>query len=102
MLAVRAPALRHIGAFVMGPVVLALVLIGLKLYTDAKPLVAALRSYWLAIHVTTAILGFGIFFVSGIASVLYLLRTRYEAKVAAGGAPAGAGFRGVERLPTAA
>ena len=33
------------------------------------PLVAALRSYWLAIHVTTAILGFGIFFVSGIASV---------------------------------
>jgi ABC-type transport system involved in cytochrome c biogenesis permease subunit len=87
VLAVRAPALRHIGAFVMGPAVLALVLIGLELYTDAKPLVAALRSYWLAIHVTTAILGFGIFFVSGIASVLYLLRSRFEAKVAAG-APA--------------
>ena len=40
---------------------------------------AALRSYWLAIHVTTAIIGFGIFFVSGIASVMYLVRSRYEA-----------------------
>ena len=102
VLAVRAPGLRHIGAFVMGPAVLALVLIGLELYTDVKPLVAALRSYWLAIHVTTAILGFGIFFVSGIASVLYLLRSRYEAKEAAGEAPAGSGFRVVERLPAAA
>jgi cytochrome c-type biogenesis protein CcsB len=102
VLAVRAPALRHIGAFVMGPAVLALVLIGLKLYTNAKPLVAALRSYWLAIHVTTAILGFGIFFVSGIASVLYLLRTRYEAKVTAGAPAGGSGMQIVERLPAAA
>jgi cytochrome c-type biogenesis protein CcsB len=102
VLAARAPGLRHIGAFVMGPAVLALVLIGLELYTDAKPLVAALRSYWLAIHVTTAILGFGIFFVSGIASVLYLLRSRYEGKEAAGETPAGSGFRVVERLPAAA
>ena len=98
----RAPALRHIGVFVLAPVVLAMVLIGLFLYAETAPLVAALRSYWLAIHVTTAILGFGIFFVSGIASVLYLLRSRYEAKVAAGETPAGSGFRVVERLPAAA
>jgi cytochrome c-type biogenesis protein CcsB len=102
VLAARAPALRHIGAFVMGPVVLALVLIGLELYTDAGPLVAALRSYWLAIHVTTAIMGFGIFFVSGIASVLYLLRSRYEAKVEAGDEDGGSGLQIVERLPAAA
>ena len=38
----------------------------------------------LAIHVSTAIIGFGIFFVSGVASVLYLLRTRHDARVAAG------------------
>ena len=69
------------------PVVLALVLIGLFLYADAGPLVAALRSYWLAIHVTTAIIGFGIFFVSGIASVMYLVRSRYEARLADGAAP---------------
>jgi cytochrome c-type biogenesis protein CcsB len=100
VLAVRAPGLRHIGAFVMGPVVIALVLIGLFLYAEAGPLVAALRSYWLAIHVTTAILGWGIFFVSGLASILYLVRSRYEARVATA-VPDG-GFSVVARLPAAA
>ncbi len=80
VLAVRAPVLRHMGAFVLAPVVLALVGIGLFLYAPAAPLVAALRSSWLAIHVTSAILGFGIFFVSGIASVLYLVRMRFDAR----------------------
>ncbi len=97
--AVRAPALRHLGLFVLAPVVLALVLIGLFLYADAGPLVASLRSYWLAIHVTTAIIGFGIFFVSGIASVMYLVRSRYESRLAAG-EPAESGI--VSRLPAAA
>jgi cytochrome c-type biogenesis protein CcsB len=97
--AVKVPALRHLGLFVLAPVVLALVLIGLFLYADAGPLVAALRSYWLAIHVTTAIIGFGIFFVSGIASVMYLVRSRYEARLA-DGEPAQTGI--VARLPAAA
>jgi cytochrome c-type biogenesis protein CcsB len=90
--AVRTPGLRHIGLFVIGPAVLGLVGIGLFLYAKAGPLVAALRSSWLAVHVSTAILGFGIFFVSGIASVLYLLRSR------SGAAPGGL----VSRLPSAA
>jgi cytochrome c-type biogenesis protein CcsB len=97
--AVRVPALRHLGLFVLAPVVLALVLIGLFLYADAGPLVAALRSYWLAIHVTTAIIGFGIFFVSGIASVMYLVRSRYEARLADGAPPE---YGVVAKLPTAA
>jgi cytochrome c-type biogenesis protein CcsB len=99
VLAVRAPGLRHIGLFVLAPVVLALVAIGLRLYAEAGPVVAALRSYWLAIHVSTAIIGFGVFFVSGIASVLYLVRSRYEARLAAGGAPE-SGI--VARIPGAA
>ena len=93
VLAVRSPNLRHIGVFVLGPVVLALVAIGLGLYTEAAPVVAALRSSWLAIHVTAAILGFGIFMVSGIASALYLVRARP-------GADEGSGI--VARLPSAA
>ena len=76
VLAVRTPGLRGIGLFVVGPVVLALVGTGLGLYAEAGPVVAALRSSWLGIHVTTAILGSGIFLVSGIASALYLLRAR--------------------------
>jgi cytochrome c-type biogenesis protein CcsB len=97
--AVRAPGLRHIGLFVLAPVVLSMVLIGLFLYAPAAPLVAALRSAWLAVHVSTAILGFGIFFVSGIASALYLARSRYEAQVADGGEP-GSGL--LSRIPAAA
>jgi cytochrome c-type biogenesis protein CcsB len=92
VLAVRTPGLRNIGLFVVGPVVLAMVGTGLRLYAPTGPVVAALRSSWLGIHVTTAILGFGIFFVSGIASVLYLLRSREG--VAQGGL--------LSRLPSAA
>jgi cytochrome c-type biogenesis protein CcsB len=99
VLALRMPALRHIGAFVLGPVVVAMVLIGLFLYTDAGPLVAALRSWWLGVHVTFAILGFGIFFFSGIASMLFLARSRHDAKVAAGEAQP---TSMLDRLPPAA
>ncbi|MCZ2838373.1 c-type cytochrome biogenesis protein CcsB [Modestobacter sp. VKM Ac-2985] len=100
VLAVRAPSLRHIGVFLLAPVVLSMVLIGLFLYAEAGPLVAALRSSWLAIHVSTATIGFGIFFVSGIASVLYLVRTRRDATVAAGAGTAAPSL--LDRLPTAA
>ena len=97
LFALRAPALRHLGVFVLAPVVVSLVLIGLFLYAEAGPLVAALRSSWLAIHVSAAVLGFGIFFVSGIASVLYLLRTR------PGTAEPADGRTGLlQRLPSAA
>ena len=95
VLAVRMPAVRDIGAFVLAPVVIALVATGLFLYTETGPLVAALRSSWLAVHVSTAILGFGVFFVSGIASVLYLLRLRSDAR----GAEAEGSF--LSRLPNA-
>ncbi|MDT0274865.1 c-type cytochrome biogenesis protein CcsB [Blastococcus goldschmidtiae] len=94
VLAVRSPALRHIGVFVLAPVVLGMVAIGLFLYVEGGPLIAALRSSWLAIHVSTAIIGFGIFLVSGIASVLYLVRSKDEQKPAE---ERGAGF--VARLP---
>jgi cytochrome c-type biogenesis protein CcsB len=97
--AVRVPAVRHLGLFVMAPVVLAMVGIGLFLYAEAGPLVAALRSSWLAVHVTSAILGFGIFFLSGIVSAMYLVRSRYDAKLAEGQAqPDGV----LSRLPSAA
>jgi cytochrome c-type biogenesis protein CcsB len=98
VLAVRAPVLRHIGVFVLAPVVVSMVLIGLFLYTEAGPLVAALRSSWLAVHVSMATLGFGIFFVSGIASVLYLVRVRRDARVAAGATAPSL----LDRLPSAA
>jgi cytochrome c-type biogenesis protein CcsB len=99
VLALRAPVLRHIGVFIMGPVVVSMALIRMVLYVQAGPLVASLRSWWLGVHVTTATLGFGIFFLSGIVSLLYLVRSRREEQAAAGVALAPSLL---DRLPSAA
>jgi cytochrome c-type biogenesis protein CcsB len=99
VLAVRAPELQHIGVFVLGPVVLAMALIRFELYVQAGPLVAALRSWWLGVHVTTATLGFGVFFLSGLVSALYLVQSRREQRLAAGAAPVPSLL---DRLPSAA
>lgn len=80
LVATRVPGVRRIGAFVLGLAVFGLVLIGLYLYAAAGPLIAALRSDWLAVHVSAAIISFGIFMVSGVASALYLVRIRNETR----------------------
>lgn len=87
--------LRQLGAFVLLPMVLLLFLAGTVLYTEAAPLVPALRSYWIVIHVSAAVIASGVFLVAGVASVLYLMRARYEAA-----GREGSGF--VSRLPEAA
>jgi cytochrome c-type biogenesis protein CcsB len=69
---------RFLGAFVMAPVVLYLGLAGTVLYANAGPLVPALNSYWIKIHVVAAITASGAFMVSGVATVLYLLKERWE------------------------
>lgn len=79
-LAMRKPARRKLGVFVLPPVVFILVLIGLKFYTQARPVVPALRSYWLGIHVSAATIATGIFLVSAICSALYLIKAKHEAK----------------------
>jgi cytochrome c-type biogenesis protein CcsB len=70
----RAPALRVVGLFVLLPVVILLFLAGTVLYARAAPVVPALRSYWLVVHVTTITISSGLLVVPGIASLLYLLR----------------------------
>ena len=69
---------RYLGAFVMAPVVLYLGLAGTVLYAKAAPLVPALNSYWIKIHVVAAITASGAFMVSGVVTVLYLLKERSE------------------------
>ena len=65
---------RTVGPFVLLPVV-ALMFIGLRvLYAEAAPVQPALQSYWLVVHVTTISVSSGLLLVSGVASVLYLLR----------------------------
>jgi cytochrome c-type biogenesis protein CcsB len=86
----RLPALRAVALFVLLPVVILLFLGGTVLYARAAPVVPALRSYWLVVHVTTITVSSGLLLVPGVASLLFLLR-----RSGRGGAP-------VDRLPSAA
>ena len=67
---------RWLGVFVLLPVVLYLGLAGTVLYVKAGPLVPALNSYWLKIHVVAAMSATAMFFVSGITAILYLAKLR--------------------------
>lgn len=89
-----------LGVFVMGAVVLALGLAETIIYTPAGPLVPALQSYWLSIHVTAMTLATGIFFVAAVLGIMYLIAERYRKRVAAGKAAAGNGL--LARIPSAA
>jgi len=86
----RVPALRAVALFVLLPVVILLFLAGTVLYARAAPVVPALRSYWLVVHVTTITVSSGLLFVPGVASLLFLLRR------------SGWSSALVERLPSAA
>jgi cytochrome c-type biogenesis protein CcsB len=71
-------SVRFLGAFLMAPVVLYLGLAGTVLYAAPGPLQPALQSYWIKIHVVAAITATGAFMVSGVVTVLYLLKERWE------------------------
>ncbi|WP_446225465.1 c-type cytochrome biogenesis protein CcsB [Nocardia sp. IBHARD005] len=70
---------RAMWAFLLFPVLILMFLAGTLLYADAAPVVPALRSFWLPIHVTIISIGSGVFLVSGVASLLYLFRMRQPA-----------------------
>jgi len=89
-----------LGVFVMGAVVLALGLAETLIYTPAGPLVPALQSYWLSIHVTAMTLATGIFFVAAVLGIMYLVAERYRARVAAGKTQPGNGL--IARIPSSA
>jgi cytochrome c-type biogenesis protein CcsB len=88
-----------LGVFVMGAVVLALGLAETLIYTPAGPLVPALQSYWLSIHVTAMTLATGIFFVAAVLGLMYLVAEQYRKRVDAGRVKAGNGL--LDRIPSA-
>jgi cytochrome c-type biogenesis protein CcsB len=74
----KAPTIRHLGGFILLPVVLLMFLAGTVLYSRAAPLVPALQSYWLAIHVTLVSIGEGALMTSAVLTVLYLIKQRHD------------------------
>ncbi len=70
----RRPQYRTLWVFVLVPVLILLTISGKWLYTNAAPVMPALQSYWLPIHVSVVSLGSGVFLVAGVASMLFLLK----------------------------
>ncbi|HVV11080.1 c-type cytochrome biogenesis protein CcsB [Amycolatopsis sp.] len=75
---IRKFTVRHLSGFMLLPIVILMFIGGTLLYTVAAPVVPALQSYWLVIHVSAAATSSGIFLVPGVASIFYLFRTAYE------------------------
>jgi cytochrome c-type biogenesis protein CcsB len=75
----RRPALRPLGLFITLVLVALLGTAGMRLYAPVAPLVPALNSYWLKIHVTAAVTASGIFLVGFVAAALTLIRIGSDA-----------------------
>jgi cytochrome c-type biogenesis protein CcsB len=90
----------YMGLFVLLPVVIALVVDVVVIYTPAGAVAPALNSYWIAIHVTGMIIAIGMYIFGAVVTVLYLLAARHERRVAAGQDSAVAGI--MAQLPSAA
>ncbi|MFJ4688060.1 c-type cytochrome biogenesis protein CcsB [Streptomyces sp. NPDC091377] len=93
---------RWLGLFLTTVVLLDLGVAVTVLYTSSDQLVPALQSYWLYIHVSTAIICGAVFYVGAVSTILYLFRDSYELKVARGGTPGRFATSFLERLPAAA
>jgi cytochrome c-type biogenesis protein CcsB len=93
----RKPQYRALWVFVLVPVLILLTVSGRWLYSHAAPVMPALQSYWLPIHVSVVSLGSGVFLVAGVASILFLV------KMSRLGTPGtdGTWARIVDRLPDA-
>jgi cytochrome c-type biogenesis protein CcsB len=70
----RKPQFRALWVFVLVPELILLSVSGKWLYTNAAPVMPALQSYWLPIHVSVVSIGSGVFLVAGVASILFLLK----------------------------
>ncbi|MDT5011933.1 MAG: hypothetical protein QOH57_3550 [Mycobacterium sp.] len=93
----RRSQLRPLWVFVLLPVLILLTVSGRWLYTNAAPVMPALQSYWLPIHVSVVSLGSGVFLVAGVASILFLVKMSRFGDPDAEGPVA----RVVQRLPDA-
>jgi len=78
----RRREVRPLGVFVLLPAVLAIAIGGVALRTPAGPLVPALNSGWIKIHVAAAIVGSSTLCLASIFSVLYLVKDHFERRAA--------------------
>jgi cytochrome c-type biogenesis protein CcsB len=70
--------IRYLGLFVLAPVLLTLGAAVTVLYTESEQLVPALKSVWLLIHVTAAIIASGILTIGFAQTICFLVQDRRE------------------------
>jgi len=95
LVAVNRTKVRRIGLFVMFPIAVLSFVGGTVLYTPAGGLVPALQSYWLVIHVLAVAISSGMLMLSGVASAMYIVRTRHDRRRGSGADPRSV----LDRLP---
>jgi len=78
--ALRKYDLRWLGVFVSFSVLLTLGTAITLLYRNSAPLVPALKSTWLVIHVTAAIISGGVFLLANVVAAAYLYLERVESR----------------------
>lgn len=71
---------RSLGGFVMAFAILTMAIASQFFYVPPGPLVPALNSYWIKIHVQAAIWGSSLFALGGIVTILYLIQDKRERK----------------------
>lgn len=71
--------LQILWPWILTPVVVLLFYGGTKLYVQAAPVAPALRSFWLPIHISVVSIGAGVGLLSGVTSLLYVLRRNQPA-----------------------
>ncbi|PYY37362.1 c-type cytochrome biogenesis protein CcsB [Curtobacterium sp. MCBD17_030] len=87
--------LKFLGVFITGLVIILLGIATVNYYVPVRPLVPALESYWLVIHVFVAIAGTGFFALGAGLAVSQLVQTYRQ------GRPVSRGLRFMETLPDA-
>jgi cytochrome c-type biogenesis protein CcsB len=96
--AMAKPEIRHLGLFVALVQVLLTGVAGVVLQKPVGPLVPALDSYWFVIHVGSVATASGLFIVGFAASMMYLLRSGYDAGKRGGLYPYGRLFANAETV----
>lgn len=93
---------RWLGLLLTGTILADLGLAVSVFYTESDQLVPALDSYWLVIHVSTAIFCGAVFYIGAAGSIVYLFRDSHESKLARGEKPSAFASSVLDRLPSAA
>lgn len=78
LIAVRKYPIRRLSLFVLIPIVILFFVAAAFMYNDSAPVVPALQSYWITIHVTVIVAASGILLFASLVSLLHVIAVKGE------------------------